>query len=373
MRRPPGTFLFWTATIALCACNSAPSSSLADNSPSTAEIPRFPAGGIATLPRPADSRDRGPGTQAENGEDSPSQTTQSQRKPDASSPGSGTEPSSTTSTPASSSSSIPKEDPLPGTASYVDAAYLKITAFDDGKLLSSFKFRSPQNEHQYLRLGNRRVTNYGGTSHGNIEVRSYVVFDVSQVRQAKRAQIQVFAFASSRATNGHGGYESPDPVETVEVRAVESHTPQELIDAPFNDNQDHELDLKIFTDLGDGELYASREFSSLDFSIEKLEPTPTASGRHSDCTNPIMRACGRWFTFELSPQAVRAINESPGLWATGWHISTISQNKRPPDPNPAIVGVINEWLFVGGFFDLNRTKKSYPDYLGPKPRLVLDP
>lgn len=255
----------------------------------------------------------------------------------------------------------------------MDAAYLKVITFDSGSVFESFKFESPQDEHQYVRVGNRRLTNYGSQGSGNIERRSFLVFDVSQISQAKTAQIQIFVFASSNTFNGHGGYESPDPFETVEVRAIDRFSAQQFIEAPFNNNQVHDLDLQLFEDLADGDLYASRQFSASDFELASLVPTPTASALHRDCSNTKKRSCGRWFTFDLSPQAVRAINESADTWISGWSMSSISHHETAPDPTGALSEIIDEWLFVGGFFDLNPSKPSYPSFLGPKPRLLINP
>lgn len=338
------------------------------------EIPRFPADAF-----PQGSSSGEPGPQVETSSTGQDRPTSSGLESSGVSTGSQSSSLSTlSSTPSSAggSDSGPdpaQEHPAPGEASYVDAAYVKIVRLDDGEIMQSFKWQSPQEEHQYVRLGNRRVTNYMGGDSGNMVRNSYIIFDVSQVKDAKRAQIEVFMFARSNATNGFGGFDSPDPEERVEIHAVERYTPQQILDAPFNDLQDHSFDLGLFEDLQDGQLYGSGVFRPEVFNVEHLVPTPTATGEHRNCADDRRRACGRWYTFELNQAAVQAINQSSKYWATGWTLATITHDKSPASKNPLESSVIDEWLFVGGFFDLNPTKDSYPDYLGPTPRLIIDP
>lgn len=254
----------------------------------------------------------------------------------------------------------------------MDAGLFKVISLDDGSIHTSEKWRSPAKEHQYLRVGNRRITNYGGSyDSGNVTLASYLIFDVSAISNAKQAQIQVFLFASSNANNGYGGYNSSDPLETVQVRSLDRYSPKQILDAPFGQGNDHDLDLGIFSDLSDGVVYAQRDFGPDSFSVDKLEPTPTATPKRRNCSNTRERACGRWVSFELSAQAVQAINEAQGLWATGWSMSTITHDKDPASDDITKSELIQEWLFVGGFFDLDPNKNAYPDYIGPKPRLLI--
>lgn len=373
-----GGVVAWPAYILLagtlsCANHGEPSGAHPAQSP----IPRFPSG--LTL----ESGRTGPALPGTSAAKSAGTTTSSSQVtlPKASSSGvslstvDATSASPTLSSAGTSSTetSVTSDEPLePGRARYIDAAYVRVSRFDDGSLHESFKFESPHKEHEYVRVGNRRVTNMTGLGSGNIERRSYLIFDVSDFQNAVSARIELFVFASSEVTNNHGGYESPDPEETVAIRAVDNFSPQDIINSSFNQNSLHKFDVPLFEDLGDGALYGQRAFNAQTFAVEKLIPTRTASPRRSNCADMVQRACGRWVSFELTEQAIQAINETRGLWATGWSMSTISHHKSPANEDPSKMGVLDEWLFVGGFFDLHSSKGAYPDYIGPKPRLFIE-
>lgn len=329
-----------------------PSSSTAPSSPSSTPAQ---AGPDATDPNPPGSSTPPPDTPTPEFEKS------------SSAPSPSSSPELVTSSPSTTTSSAPSDSipqPGPKSAPYVDAAYIKVIVEQDGSVYESFKWESPEGEHEYMRIGNRRAKQQD--QYINLIRRSYLIFDVSKIQNAQRAEIQLFLFAKSRTTNNYGGVDGPDPFETAQVHAVERHTPQSIIDAPFNDTQNHRFDLPLFEDLADGPLYASLNIKKEDFEPQHLAPTPNASPRRQNCNDLVERACGRWFRFKLNAQAVEAINQTNGLWATGWSLSSIDHAK-------GVTSDTVEWLFVGGFFDLAPTRAIFPDYLGPKPRLIIDP
>lgn len=252
-------------------------------------------------------------------------------------------------------------------APYVDAAYIKLLRYDDGEVRESFKWESPRGEHQYVKVGNIRMADFLGRA-GNISRTSYVVFDVSKIRNAQRAQIRFYLFASSKKLGGYGGYESLDNEEFAEIRSVDRFTPQALIDAPFNQKQDHSLDLPLFEDLADGKLYARRRFHAAELHPEHLEPAPGATGERRDCTDEKNRACGRWVTFTLTQEALEDINQSKGLWATGWSLGSITHANRELGADKGGNGPFREWLFTGGYIDLN----ILPDFKAPAPQLIIE-
>lgn len=347
---------------------------------STAPIPRFPAQGLpqstasgglgtSTAPQASDSSASLPGEQTtqDPGNHGSSSTPQDQSSSDSTTTQKEPTTNSTATNSGENSPDTNTPEQVPGQAPYVDAAYIKIARDSSGEIGQSIKWQSPRGESEYLRLGYRRAMLLGEQI--SLERRSYLIFDVSQVKTAKNARIEIFVFASSAATNFYGGYSSPDPFEMVEIRAVDRHSPQAIIDAPFNQKTNHSFDVDLFKDLGDGTLYAEKKITPDLLDVEHLRPTPTAAPKHQDCADLDLRACGRWIRFELNQDAVSAINASPGLWASGWNLSSVNHNQA--DPSDQDIDV-QEWLFVGGFIDLSPDNSFYPSYLGPKPRLVID-
>lgn len=283
------------------------------------------------------------------------------------------------SAPGPETTSAPKPDPSsdpgpspdtgpepapPKQAPFVDWGGFRVARFDDGEIYESAKVKTPNNEHQVTRLGYERVvSDVLGT--GAIIRRTYAIFDVSQVRGAVAAKIEFFTFASSRASNSYGGYSSPDPSETVELHSLDRFTPQQLLDAPFEQKQNHTLDPKISEDLADGDLYARFEISPEFLAEDKLRPAPTATPKRSDCSNTQERACGRWLTIPLTAKAVQDINQSSSQWGMGWNLTSIDHaNSDSPT---------REFLFFGAHMDTSPNHKALlPDYVKPKPRLVLE-
>lgn len=386
--RPHNTLLrvIYGLALVLAGCKDSSQGSSTNAAVSTAPIPRFPVQGLpsgtsAELPQTTTNTTTGTPSQPEPGEqptqepgvESSSATTKNEttsESPDTSDQGSGSA-STTGEVPGDTSSNdAPTDDSTtpPAQAPYVDAAYIKIAKDLDGKIGKSFKWQSPRNEGEYIRLGYRSAL-YGG-ERIVLERRSYLIFDVRKVQSAKKAYIEIFVFASSLATNNYGGYTSEDPFEVVEIRSISRYTPEEIIKAPYNQDRIHTFDVGLFNELGQGTLYARRKITPDFLDEKKLRPTPTATQGHRDCEDTLYRACGRWLRFELTQDAVADINKSQGLWATGWSMPSVNHDasKEPVGSKRDVI----EWLFVGGFIDLSPSNGNYPTYLGPKPKLILE-
>lgn len=371
--------LTWSIAWANAGCKPNSEAGADETQPSPdAPIPRFPAQGLPQSTQTGiDSSTAGSSTSATNNltDDSANSSSndatqepgaQATHEPTQSSGQSSSNPSKSTQTTQETSSSSDESGDQDttqlGPAPYVDAAYIKVATDADGNIGESIKWQSPRGENEYLRVGYRRAELFG--QQVSLERRSYLIFDVSKVQRAKKASIEIFVFASSAATNFYGGYASPDPFEIVEIRSVDRHRPEQLIKAPFMQSQNHEFDVGLFDDLGDGLLYAEKKITPDLLDLEHLRATPTAQAPHRDCADLSQRACGRWIRFELNQDALAAINEGTGLWASGWNLSSVDHS--------ASAGSVQEWLFVGGFIDLSPDNSFYPSYLGPKPRLILE-
>lgn len=258
----------------------------------------------------------------------------------------------------------PQPQPEPGQARFVDWGVFRIGMTDTGEFVQTAKRRTPANEHQMTRLGHERMPNFMGQD-GVVIRRSYGIFDVREVHNAVSAKLEYYVFASSLASAGAGGYSSPDPSETIEIHALDRFTPQQIIDAPFEQNSNHSLDPVIAEDLADGKLYARFEMTPELLAVKELSPTPTATPGRSDCEDTAMRACGRWLTIPLSADAVQDINQSKGLWGMGWNLTSVTHAKSSKN--------VREFVFFGAHMDTSPSQEALvPDYIKPKPRLVLE-
>lgn len=386
---------FLVSNTLLSACSSNTDGHQDTQDSGTAPIPRFPPGGVPgaadqstqasgsqgtsqTEPGPAPG-DQSSSTGSEASQEnlptgSPTTSSTASQSSTSSSTSASTSQSTSslstssqsTSSPTSSSqatSSQTQPEAKPTQAPFVDWGGFRVAMEDDGEIIQSAKSITPDDEHQITRLGHERISSPGlGT--GVIIRRTYGIFDVSQIQDAVSAKIEYYVFASSAASAGAGGYTSPDPSETVEIHALDQFTPQELLDAPFGDESNHSLDPKIAQDLADGPLYGSFELSPQFLAVDKLSPGPTATPERSDCSDKKSRACGRWLTIPLTPKAVQDINASQGLWGMGWNLVSIDHAKATRR--------VKEFLFFGPHMDTSpRKTRLLPDYVKPKPRLVL--
>lgn len=385
MRRlitPPAPLLaplIGLAFVPACS-NKADPSQQRDGQGVTNPVPRFPAAGITGSTQPTGA---GPGgstqsTSAEPGpggqQSSPVQTTDDKGAAGNTGTTSGNDTSElpkTSSAPKGTTTQAPdpkpepRPKPKPGKAAFVDWGLFRIASKDDGSYFNTAKRRTPKNEHQLTRLGHERIPPAFGGFGLLITRRTYGIFDVSQVHDATGARLEYYVFASSLKSAGSGGYSSPDPSETVEIRSLDRFTPQEIINAPFGQSANHSLDPKISDDLADGRLYGRFEISPAFLAVDKISPGPTATPGRSDCSDENERACGRWLTIPLTAEAVKDINESDDLWAMGWNM--VSVDHTTGDER------IQEFLFFGAHMDTSPINTGLlPDYIKPKPRLILE-
>lgn len=369
-----------TACVLISACSSS-SDRIQDPSGEDVvhPIPRFPAGGLPStevsstgLP----SKEQGPASTTGELDPASTQSTPDNQPswthtklPTGQSSAAGTSDSAapTSSSPEATDTTKDSTQPQPksGEAVFVDWGLFNVSIEDSGEYYASKKRQTPAGEHQITRLGNDRIVT-AGVGTGNIIRRTYGIFDVREVREATGATLEFYIFASSAKSNGAGGYTSPDASETVEIHSLDRFTPQEIIDAPFNQDQNHSLDVKIFEDLADGRLYGSFTISAETVSVDNISPGPTATPKRSDCHDVKERACGRWLRIPLSAKAVQDINLSDGLWAMGWSLASVTHAKSKS-------GGIYERLFFGAHMDTSPSHdKLLPDYIKPKPRLVFE-
>lgn len=243
----------------------------------------------------------------------------------------------------------------------VDVGYFtKATLSENNQVLQSFHFESPAKEHKFMPVGNRNVDNplFGK---GNVETRAYSVWDVSGVDNAVSAKLRIWGWQPSQANNFSGAYTSEDASETVALFSLDTHTPEQVINAPFSDKTNHEIDVPIFEDLGQGTVYGER-VHTIDDEQEDLRPAFRADPTIS--CNPMVRdpgaPCGKWLEYELNAEAIAAINATNGLWSMGHAMTTIGENPLQ-----------TEWTNNGTIIDMSPQKASYPAYLTPEPQLVI--
>lgn len=257
---------------------------------------------------------------------------------------------------------------------FVDLGVFLVQKFDSGGYRESMRWQNNREEHQTFFLGNERVhmpSTYKIA--GNIIRRSYVIFDVSSVKTAKSAELQIFVWNKSKLFNGYGVYSSRfDPYEEFSLYSLDTVTPKEILDAPFGDKKEHSFDVKASQDLGEGTRYATVRITP---KIYEQGMSPNASAVNDklmDCSQG-NNACGKWIRIPLSKDAVDRINGTKGFFGMGASLDSV-------DHGQAVSGLkfgkdakefnVREWLFNGSYCDLDSKEESlYPDFLSPQPRL----
>lgn len=244
----------------------------------------------------------------------------------------------------------------------VDLGYY-LRGFDTTKnrVEQSFHWESPDREHRTYPVGNLNIDAPLAGS-GNIERRSYFVWDVSGITDAVSAKVRIWTYQPSLANAFSGGYTSDDPSETVGLFALENHTPQQVMEAPFNDKFKHDVDIPIWEDLGEGTLYGERVYT-VDDELVGLSPSYRAD--QSISCNPVVEdpgaPCGKWLEFTLNQNGISAINATNGQWGMGMAMTSIEPAFRK-----------KEWTNNGSFVDLAPRKTGiYPTYLAPAPQLII--
>lgn len=92
--------------------------------------------------------------------------------------------------------------------------------------------------------------------------RSYYAFDLSQVTD--NIASATFRFWAWGGEAPIGVFGSQDASETMVLKSVDNHTANDVFNAPFNDNVNHDIDLPIWEDLGSGTTYGSRVITAAD-------------------------------------------------------------------------------------------------------------
>lgn len=244
----------------------------------------------------------------------------------------------------------------------VDVGYFaRALSTETNEVVQSFHYESRNQEHKAMPVGNRNIDN-PLLGKGNVETRAYSVWDVSGIDNAVSAKLRIWGWQPSLANNFSGAYTSDDPSETIGLFSVDRHSPQQIIEAPYEDDLNHALDIPIFEDLGEGVSYGERVFT-IDDELVGLSPAFRADPNTScDPVNQDPGApCGKWLEYQLSAQAIAAINATDGLWSVGHAMTTI-------DANPLQV----EWTNNGILTDMDPSKGSYPSYLSPEPQLIIE-
>ena len=210
--------------------------------------------------------------------------------------------------------------------------------------------------HQAGQTGNESGVFFGTAfTHSR---RAYYAFDLSDVTDnVTAATFRVWGWAPHSANSSTGVYTSQDASETLQLRSLDEFTASEIVDAPYQDLNNHTLDVPIWKDLADGDIYGSRVFTLADEQNPGLIASPTAAS--PDCSDPSANACGRWFDIELTGEALADINAANDGWAFGAIVSTID-------------GTGAQELFAGNVVDFNDTDSSfYPAFTTPTPELLL--
>ncbi|MEM7254258.1 MAG: hypothetical protein AAF493_22805, partial [Pseudomonadota bacterium] len=222
--------------------------------------------------------------------------------------------------------------------------FLKIVDGVGTPVISSH-FESFRGEHQF-----HFTSKSSGSVAFNDSRNSYYAFNVANITTVSSAQMRVWGWGPTFM----GTYSSPDPTERVDLHSVENFTAAQIINAPYNDDQNHTLDVPIFDDLGDGPILGARTFSPAD-TTTGLIPAPFADPS-TDCS--LANApCGKWLTFPLNPDAFDEIVNNGGVWVVGASVGT---------DGPA-------QLLSNTTSDLSPTIGLYPDFLAPLPELIISP
>lgn len=238
--------------------------------------------------------------------------------------------------------------------------YARAKTSDTNQVVQSFHYQSPAKEHKAMPVGNRNLS-IPGLGTGNIETRAYSVWNVSEIDNAVSAKLRIWGWQPSLANNFSGAYTSDDASETISLFSLDSHTADQIISAPYEDDFNHALDVPIFEDLGQGTLYGERVHTLND---ELVGLVPAFRADPNTVCDPVSQdpgaPCGKWLEYELNADALAAINASNGLWTMGHAMTSI-------DANPSQI----EWTNNGLLIDMAPKKQSFPSYLSPAPQLII--
>jgi len=212
-------------------------------------------------------------------------------------------------------------------------------------------------DKQFTLVGEEQGENpFSGTTLSSNR-RGYYAFDTSGLSlEVASATFRVWGWAENGGPESvQGAFHSPQSSETLQLYALDNHTADAVISAPYNDIQIHSIDVPIWEDLGDGAVYGSRVFTGADEMAPGLIPSPLSTT--TDCSAPSSGdACGRWLDFVLNSDALEAINSRSGDFIFGASISTIDKT-------------FEEQLLAGAPVDLSNP--NVLDFKQPAPQLLL--
>lgn len=211
---------------------------------------------------------------------------------------------------------------------FVDAGYFShVISNLDNSTLQSKRFTSANGngDHQFMLTGPQ------GTSIFTNDHHSYLIFDLTAVDvTVTAARLRIWVWTE----NGNeivAGLLRSDSSEIFQLRSVDNYSAVEIMSVPFDDTSNHTLDVPIWTDLGDGELYGEIEITALhELGMEVDEnnvvvgsglsasPHPFAITSDLECADGAHpgEACGRWLEIDLTG-ALFDLNAQDGLFVIG--------------------------------------------------------
>ncbi|MEM7543497.1 MAG: hypothetical protein AAF384_18210 [Pseudomonadota bacterium] len=247
-------------------------------------------------------------------------------------------------------------------APFVDTGYfLYRTAIDpmSGQVVQEQSFRFEVGIGGGHQIG---LTGHEGGLFLGLEIlterRTYLIFDLSNIDgQVTQAILRIWGWGPNPVIGGSGVYASADVEETYRIYQVDSHDPATILNAPFNDVQNHTLDKPIWQDLGDGAIYGARSFTSADNLPPGFMPSPTSTDPNLDCSDPLNGPCGRWYDIALNGAALEELSQTGGQIIFGGALD--------------FTNAVGGQLFGGNWSDLPPSSSLHPDWITPAPQLIL--
>jgi len=218
---------------------------------------------------------------------------------------------------------------------------------------------NPGGSHEGILMGNERFDITVGEVHQLFDIsrRIYFAYDLSDITDTvTAAKLRIWGWAPNQDGIMQGVYRSLDPSETLTMFKIDNHTASEIIEAPFMDTDNHDLDFPIWQDLGDGTAYGSIDITNADTINPGLIPSSHPNANTTDCSGnvplPADRACGRWIEIDLNAAALADINATTGDWITGGALTSIDYHPT----EQLFAGSPSDFLHDGQFSHLTAPK-----------------
>lgn len=257
---------------------------------------------------------------------------------------------------------------------YVDSGtYSVVKLHANGSVVQSQHFISGNNN------GNHQ-TNLTGAQGTMVFVNirnSYYAFDLSGITDTVTdAVFRIWAWSPDNGGSGPGsniiqGILRSDTSKTLQLKSVDNFTASDIIDAPFGDLGNHTLDVPIWEDLGEGNLYAERLITQADEDNPGLiaSPNSLATTLDIDCTDAVdvTEQCGRWIEIKLSG-ALLDLNAETGFFIFGASVAGSAESVGTPQSftEQVISGNVNDLLTPSGEYHRFQT-------IAPQLILTIDP